>query len=77
MVFAMDCYTMVWAMQGHDRKEVFPCKSRQFFFNTRFVCVKYDMEKGEARNLPPLQYTRLSPLFGLFVPTGEVQTMDR
>ena len=47
----IDCYT-VWCgpCKGLAR-DIFPQKALGDFFNPRFICVKYDMEKGDGKML--------------------------
>ncbi|MDE5612601.1 MAG: thioredoxin family protein, partial [Odoribacter sp.] len=42
----MDCYTSWCGPCQEMTKKVFPQKAAGDYFNPRFVCVKYDMEKG-------------------------------
>ena len=47
----VDCYTP-WCGPCHRMlTEVFPRKEAGDYFNSRFVCVKYDMTKDEMWNL--------------------------
>ena len=50
MVF-MDCYTSWCGPCKEMTNKVFPQKAAGDYFNPRFVCVKYDMEKGEGKEL--------------------------
>ena len=50
MVF-MDCYTSWCGPCKNMTNNVFPQKAAGDYFNPRFVCVKYDMEKGEGKEL--------------------------
>ncbi|MDE5610835.1 MAG: thioredoxin family protein, partial [Odoribacter sp.] len=42
----MDCYTSWCGPCKNMTEKVFPQKAAGDYFNPRFVCVKYDMEKG-------------------------------
>lgn len=50
MVF-MDCYTTWCGPCKMMTEEVFPQKEAGDFFNAHFVNVKFDMEKGEGKEL--------------------------
>ena len=69
----MDCYTSWCGPCKVMAEEVFPQKAAGDFFNTRFVCVKYDMEKGEARELAKRFNIHAYPTFLIIRPNGEVQ----
>lgn len=47
----IDCYTEWCGPCKKMMNEVFPQKAAGDFFNPRFVSVKFDMEKGEGKEL--------------------------
>ena len=47
----MDCYTSWCGPCKNMADKVFPQKAAGDYFNPRFVCVKYDMEKGAGVEL--------------------------
>ena len=63
----MDCYTS-WMTN-----EVFPQKEAGDYFNPLFVCVKFDMEKGEGVELAKKFEVRAYPTFLIIRPDGTVQ----
>ena len=72
MVF-MDCYTSWCGPCKNMTNNVFPQKTAGDYFNPRFVCVKYDMEKGEGPELAKRFGVRAYPTFLILRPDGTVQ----
>ena len=69
----VDCYTS-WCGPCRDMAEkVFPQKEAGDYFNPRFVCVKYDMEKGEGEALAKRFEVRAYPTFLIVRPDGTAQ----
>ena len=48
----MDCYTSWCGPCKYMTETIFPQEKAGEFFNPKFVCVKFDMEKGEGKELP-------------------------
>ena len=69
----MDCYTSWCGPCKIMTRDIFPQKEAGDFFNPRFVCVKYDMEKGEGSELAKQYGVRSYPTFLLIRPDGTVQ----
>ena len=72
MVF-MDCYTSWCGPCKNMTNNVFPQKAAGDYFNPRFVCVKYDMEKGEGKELANKFEVHAYPTFIIFRPDGTIQ----
>ncbi len=70
MVF-MDCYTTWCGPCKMMTEEVFPQKEAGDFFNAHFVNVKFDMEKGEGKELSKQFKIRAYPTFLLLNPEGK------
>ena len=69
----VDCYTS-WCGPCKDMAEnVFPQPEAGEYFNPRFVCVKYDMEKGEGPELAERFDVHAYPTFVIVRPDGTVQ----
>ena len=47
----VDCYTTWCGPCKMMTTKIFPMKEAGEFFNPRFVCVKFDMEQGEWKEL--------------------------
>ena len=69
MVF-VDCYTTWCGPCKMMTEQVFPQKEAGDFFNTHFVNVKFDMEKGEGKELSTRFKIRAYPTFLLLEPDG-------
>lgn len=69
----MDCYTSWCAPCKRMLTSVFVQKEAGDFFNPRFVCVKYDMEKGEGIELAKKFGVKSFPTFFIFRPDGSIQ----
>ena len=69
----VDCYTTWCGPCKHMTNEVFPQEKAGEFFNPRFVCVKFDMEKGEGIDLKKKLGVRAYPSFFIIRPDGTVQ----
>lgn len=69
----VDCYTSWCGPCKMMAKAMFPKKEAGDFFNPRFVCVKYDMEKGEGIELAKKFNVKSFPTFLLVRPDGTVQ----
>ncbi len=55
----MDCYTSWCGPCKNMTEKIFPQKAAGDYFNPRFVCVKYDLEKGAGKELASLIEKRL------------------
>ena len=69
----MDCYTSWCGPCKNMTEKVFPQKAAGDYFNPRFVCVKYDMEKGEGVALAKQFDVHAYPTFIIIRPDGTVQ----
>lgn len=69
----MDCYTSWCAPCKKMLNTVFVQKEAGDFFNSRFVNVKYDMEKGEGIELAKQFNVKSFPTFFIFRPDGTIQ----
>lgn len=69
----VDCYTAWCAPCKAMAKDVFPQKAAGDFFNPRFVCVKFDVQKGEGVEVGKKLGTRAYPSFFIIRPDGSVQ----
>lgn len=69
----MDCYTSWCGPCKNMTNQVFPQKEAGDFFNPRFVCVKYDMEKGEGKELAKKLEVHAYPTFFILRTDGSVQ----
>lgn len=59
----VDCYTSWCGPCKNMTQHVFPQKKAGDYFNPKFVCVKYDMEKGEGPELGKRFEVRAYPTF--------------
>ena len=69
----MDCYTSWCGPCKNMLKNVFTLPEAGEFMNAHFVCVKYDMEKGEGIGLKKQFAVRAFPTFFIIRPDGTVQ----
>lgn len=69
----VDCYTSWCGPCKMMTNEVFPQKEAGDYFNPLFVCVKFDMEKGEGVELAKKFGVRAYPTFLIIRPDGTVQ----
>ncbi len=69
----VDCYTTWCGPCKVMTTQIFPMKEAGDFFNPRFVCVKFDMEKGEGKVLKEKLGVRVFPSFFIIRPDGNVQ----
>lgn len=69
----VDCYTTWCGPCKHMTEVVFPQAKAGEFFNPRFVCVKFDMEKGEGKELVTKLGVPAYPTFVIVRPDGTVQ----
>ena len=69
----MDCYTEWCGPCKNMANNVFPRKEAGDYFNPRFVCVKYDMEKGEGVELAKKFDVHAYPTFVIIRPDGTIQ----
>ena len=67
----MDCYTTWCGPCKMMTEEVFPQKEAGDFFNAHFANVKFDMEKGEGKELSKQFKIRAYPTFLLLNPEGK------
>lgn len=59
----VDCYTSWCGPCRNMTERIFPQKKVGDYFNSKFVCVKYDMEKGEGPELSKRFGVRAYPTF--------------
>lgn len=69
----VDCYTSWCGPCKNMAENVFPQPEAGEYFNPRFVCVKYDMEKGEGPELAERFDVHAYPTFVIVRPDGTVQ----
>ena len=69
----VDCYTSWCGPCKQMTEKVFPQKAAGDYFNPRFVCVKYDMEKGEGVELAKQWGVRAFPTFLIIRSDGTIQ----
>lgn len=69
----VDCYTSWCGPCRNMAEKVFPLKEAGDYFNPRFVCVKYDMEKGEGLELAKRFDVHAYPTFVIARADGTVQ----
>ncbi|WP_148375472.1 MULTISPECIES: thioredoxin family protein [Butyricimonas] len=69
----MDCYTSWCGPCKYMTDNVFPRKEAGDFFNPRFISVKFDMEKGEGKELAKRFPLKAFPTFFIIRPDGTVQ----
>lgn len=69
----MDCYTSWCGPCKKMLNTVFVQKEAGDFFNSRFVNVKYDMEKGEGIELAKRFNVKSFPTFFMIRPDGSIQ----
>lgn len=69
----VDCYTSWCGPCKNMTNNVFPQKAAGDYFNPRFVCVKYDMEKGKGVELAKKFDIHAYPSFLIIRPDGTVQ----
>ena len=69
----VDCYTTWCGPCKMMTTKIFPMKEAGEFFNPRFVCVKFDMEQGEGKELKNKLGVRAYPSFFIIRPDGTVQ----
>lgn len=69
----MDCYTSWCGPCKNMLNNVFTLPEAGEFMNAAFVCVKYDMEKGEGVELRKRFGVRAFPTFFIIRPDGTVQ----
>lgn len=69
----MDCYTSWCGPCKYMAERIFPTKEAGDYFNPRFVCVKYDMEKGEGPELSKKFGIKNYPTFLIIHPDGSVR----
>ena len=69
----VDCYTSWCGPCKNMTEKVFPQKEAGDYFNPRFVCVKYDTEKGEGLELAKRFDVHAYPTFVIVRADGTVQ----
>ena len=69
----MDCYTSWCGPCQFMSNTIFPKKEVGNFFNTNFINVKYDLEKGEGPELQKKYDVQAYPTFLIIRPDGSVQ----
>ncbi|WP_292264697.1 thioredoxin family protein [Butyricimonas sp.] len=68
----MDCYTSWCGPCKMMLNAVFPQKKAGDYFNEKFICVKYDLERGEGPELAKKYEVRYYPTFMILNPDGSV-----
>lgn len=68
----VDCYTSWCGPCKQMADNVFPQKKAGDYFNAKFVCVKYDMEKGEGPDLSKRFEIRAYPTFVIVNAEGQL-----
>ncbi len=68
----VDCYTAWCGPCKRMTQDVFPQKKVGDYFKVKFVCVKYDMEKGEGPELAERFKVKAYPTFLVLDATGEL-----
>ena len=63
----VDCYTTWCGPCKMMTTKIFPMKEAGEFFNPRFVCVKFDMEQGEGKELENKLGVRAYPSFFIII----------
>lgn len=66
----VDCYTSWCGPCKNMTENIFPQKVVGDYFNVNFVCVKYDMEKGEGPEIAKQYEIRAYPTFLILNPDG-------
>lgn len=66
----VDCYTSWCGPCKNMTENIFPQKAVGDYFNVNFVCVKYDMEKGEGPEIAKQYEIRAYPTFLILNPDG-------
>jgi thiol-disulfide isomerase/thioredoxin len=69
----MDCYTIWCGPCTYMATTIFTRPAEGDFFNSRFVNVKYDMEKGEGVEIAKKYGVNAYPMFIILNPDGSVQ----
>ncbi len=69
----MDCYTSWCGPCKYMAEKVFTQEKAGEFFNPKFVCVKFDMEKGEGPELAKRFEIKAFPTFFILRPDGSMQ----
>lgn len=69
----MDCYTSWCGPCKYMAEQVFTQEKAGEFFNPKFVCVKFDMEKGEGPELSKRFGIKAYPTFFILRPDGTMQ----
>lgn len=69
----MDCYTSWCGPCRRMAEKVFTQKTAGDYFNPRFVCVKFDMEKGEGVELAKRLEVKSYPSFYIICPDGSIR----
>ncbi|WP_099291158.1 thioredoxin family protein [Butyricimonas sp. Marseille-P3923] len=69
----IDCYTSWCGPCQYMANKVFTQKNVGDFFNKNFICVKYDMEKGEGPELGKKFGVRAYPTFVIVNPDGSIR----
>lgn len=69
----VDCYTSWCGPCKYMTTTIFPKEEAGAYFNARFVCVKFDMEKGEGKELKKKFGVKAYPTFLMIRPDGTVQ----
>ena len=72
----VDCYTTWCGPCKMMTTKIFPMKEAGEFFNPRFVCVKFDMEQGEGKELKNKLGVRAYPLSLLSVRTEQYNMLS-
>ncbi len=71
----MDCYTSWCGPCKRMVKDVFSQEKAGTYFNSKFICVKCDIEKGEGPELAKKFNITVVPTFFIIRPNGSIQHM--
>lgn len=69
----VDCYTSWCGACKQMQSIVFSQEKAGVFFNSNFICVKYDMGKGEGKKLAAQLGVKAYPTYLLIRPDGSIQ----
>jgi len=71
-IIFIDCYTSWCSPCKKISKDVFPLKEVGDYFNTHFICLSFDMEKGEGLSIKDKFNIQAYPTFLYIQPNGKI-----